>query len=1044
MFPFGKGLCRIPRIALVLILCSASALAAQRHAILFHGERLEIVDRGGLAIWQGDIVLGRTADLLEATRLADLQGGGSLPSGKGTGLGTATGRWPRGSSGLFEIPYVIENDPDAGVPPAIAAFNQQLAGFARAVPRAAEADYVAFSFDASDTTGPCFSSIGRVGGRQSIGGARNCSIGRLVHEMGHAMGLYHEQERSDSSRWVTIDVAGVDPSLAYNYIPGVNTRDLGILRLRLDHALRRDRILQDRRHRHGEHSAGDRVRAARRLFARRPGQPAPPLWSLRLDVVVDSFPSGLTVIVDGVSVVTPATFSWPLGSPHTLDVPAGAQTLGGTVHAFARWSSDAGGSLASRQSITIAPGEGTLTQPAHVPATSVYTANFVRMKAVRFSTSGNRAGVGGTLGVDPQPVSLDGAAGTFYRERQPFTLTPTPNAGASFGRWRGSYFFSTAASTNYTPQMRGPLSFSETLAAYEFTAYFVDFPFATARARAQEGDVLGISATVSRASGASASQRLPYNTTDTTTPWAAGETGTITFPATAVPFASSVRYAFVAANGSPLPGAVLAHPASGQSSQTLVATYNKQYQPYRQVIPSCAGSITLGANADGWVDSGAVMPVTLATNAGWTLAEWRGSLTGGGSSRSLTVTDVPDVTAVLNLVPTPLAVTSLSPPTTPAGRAFTLEINGQGFAPVSRVFVAGVAKTPSSVTATRIVVPLAASDYPATGKVLVTVQNRVGGTGSCALNASATFETTSAELQPRNYTALWWNPSENGWGVNFAHQGNILFGTLYTYDAAGAPLWLMMSNGAMQADGVTFTGDLYRTTGPAFNANPFTPITQANLTKVGTMTASFVDANSGTLSYTVNGAQVNKTIQRLVYGSRAANCLPSTASRAAATNYQDLWWNAAESGWGVNVTHQDNTLFATLFNYDATGKGLWLVMSAGCGRRMAPTSGRSTAPRGRRSTPAPSRRSRKPTSRTWARCASPSPTASAAPSPTPSTACRSPRPSRASCSPAPSRPATRRPGFAPAVAAGRRRSTAPYNPALKAPVRAPVPVIPHA
>ena len=42
----------------------------------------------------------------------------------------------------------------------------------------------------------------------------------------------------------------------------------------------------------------------------------------------------------------------------------------------------------------------------------------------------------------------------------------------------------------------------------------------------------------------------------------------------------------------------------------------------------------------------------------------------------------------------------------------------------------------------------------------------------------------------------------------------------------------------MQADGVTFTGDLYRTTGPAFNANPFTPIGTANLTKVGTMSAS--------------------------------------------------------------------------------------------------------------------------------------------------------------------------------------------------------------
>ncbi|HEX4944850.1 MAG TPA: hypothetical protein VFV55_10885, partial [Usitatibacteraceae bacterium] len=178
-------------------------------------------------------------------------------------------------------------------------------------------------------------------------------------------------------------------------------------------------------------------------------------------------------------------------------------------------------------------------------------------------------------------------------------------------------------------------------------------------------------------------------------------------------------------------------------------------------------------------------------------------------------------------------------------------------------------------------------------------------------------------------TALWWNRSESGWGVNFSHQGNILFATLFTYDANRAPLWLFMSNGALQSDGATFTGELYRATGPAFNANPFTPIGPANLTPVGTMSASFTGVNSGTLRYTVNGVEVTKAIERQVYGSRAASCLPTLGSRAAATNYQDLWWNSDESGWGINVTHQDNILFATLFTYDATGRDLWLVMSSG-------------------------------------------------------------------------------------------------------------------
>ena len=38
---------------------------------------------------------------------------------------------------------------------------------------------------------------------------------------------------------------------------------------------------------------------------------------------------------------------------------------------------------------------------------------------------------------------------------------------------------------------------------------------------------------------------------------------------------------------------------------------------------------------------------------------------------------------------------------------------------------------------------------------------------------------------------------------------------------------------------------------------------------------------------------------------------------ARATNYQDLWWNPAESGWGVNFTHQGDIIFATWFTYDA-------------------------------------------------------------------------------------------------------------------------------
>ena len=46
---------------------------------------------------------------------------------------------------------------------------------------------------------------------------------------------------------------------------------------------------------------------------------------------------------------------------------------------------------------------------------------------------------------------------------------------------------------------------------------------------------------------------------------------------------------------------------------------------------------------------------------------------------------------------------------------------------------------------------------------------------------------------------------------------------------------------------------------------------------------------------------------------------------------QDLWWNAppgSESGWGLNLAHQGNTLFVTWFTYDLDGSPLWLSATA--------------------------------------------------------------------------------------------------------------------
>jgi lysyl endopeptidase len=180
-----------------------------------------------------------------------------------------------------------------------------------------------------------------------------------------------------------------------------------------------------------------------------------------------------------------------------------------------------------------------------------------------------------------------------------------------------------------------------------------------------------------------------------------------------------------------------------------------------------------------------------------------------------------------------------------------------------------------------------------------------------------------------NYTALWWNPNESGWGLNINHQGNILFGTLYTYDANGKATWFSMSNGAKQADG-SYSGELVSSTGPAFNSSPWNP-NAVGRSVVGTMRISFTDDNNGTLTYNVGAAQVTKAITRLNFKT-PPSCAWSASNRSYSSNYTDLWWGgASESGWGVNLVHQSSVIFATLFTYDASGQPLWLVMSDGEG-----------------------------------------------------------------------------------------------------------------
>jgi len=120
-----------------------------------------------------------------------------------------------------------------------------------------------------------------------------------------------------------------------------------------------------------------------------------------------------------------------------------------------------------------------------------------------------------------------------------------------------------------------------------------------------------------------------------------------------------------------------------------------------------------------------------------------------------------------------------------------------------------------------------------------------------------------------NYTDLWWRPDESGWGINFSHQGDIVFATWFTYDGQGKPWWLIAE--LHRTAGNVYAGAVLTVAGPPFNSVPWSasPIVD---TEVGSATVTFIDGNAATFANTVNGMAQTKSITRQVFATPGTAC----------------------------------------------------------------------------------------------------------------------------------------------------------------------------
>ncbi len=160
-----------------------------------HVERFGIVnvpamftEIDGLAIYEGDIVLG-TADEIR-----------NSPDSRGTGIIGDKYRWPDG-----KVAYIID---DEFLRPRV---EMAIKHWQRYTPmrfkeQTDEKDYVRFVIDSG-----CWSRVGRQGGQQLISLGDGCGVGAAIHEIGHTLGLWHEQGRSDRDDYITIVTANIKP-----------------------------------------------------------------------------------------------------------------------------------------------------------------------------------------------------------------------------------------------------------------------------------------------------------------------------------------------------------------------------------------------------------------------------------------------------------------------------------------------------------------------------------------------------------------------------------------------------------------------------------------------------------------------------------------------------------------------------------------------------------------------------------------------------------------------------------------------------------------
>jgi len=615
-------------------------------------------------------------------------------------------------------------------------------------------NYVEINLDSGDYSGECEALEGYLAvPAQPMTGSAQCGVGTILHEMGHIIGLWHEQSRADRNNYITVNYNNVIKGSWSNFdILTDNVQTMGLY----DYAS----VMQYPPYsftRNGgpvietipagiplsnaegvpvptviDYSAGDKE-AIERLYGAPPTQ-----------VTVTSNPVGLQVEVDGGNpVTTPQTYTWAVGSTHTLNVPSGVQSLSGYIenstttstfyYTYGRWND----STAQSHTITVDPGDGNIGYPATGPQIATYSANFIEL--VPYTSTVSPASTG-TVNISPTPQSYSGANGQFFIARQQATLTAAPVSGWNFYEFNNGPFWLPGGlganpKTFYVPDTGNPV---------DVTAEFSNTPVYTFDVTPE---TFSSNLSVSVDGGFAYTPvnfSHYYDYPDQPTPmWTTGTSHTVAFNSPDDPYSVNSRFAFSSwSDGGAASHTISSLPAT---STSYIATVIPQFAPATNFsYPPCGGTGTLSTvspTGDGFYPTGTQLSFSETPATGWTFAGWTYDLSGTAPTPSLTANDETLVFANFNTVAAPLTLTSVSPSWANAGGAgFTLTLTGTGFSPTSYVSVNGAYRTVTYVNAQTLQVQLTSTDIATPRTFQIFVENFPSGWDGCAVFGYQTFQ----------------------------------------------------------------------------------------------------------------------------------------------------------------------------------------------------------------------------------------------------------------------------------------------------------------